>query len=130
MKQPDNTKIFESELATFWFDEKGILFAVAKKTTSRTLEMQKDNFALIKQITGNKKVCLLSDTTNASKPNTETRKYMEKEFPYMFKANAIISKSVMGELYPKVSIILSNHTLTIKHFDEEKEAKEWLIQYL
>jgi len=46
MKQPDNVKIFEGELATFWVNEKGILYAVAKKTP-RTLDKQKENFALI-----------------------------------------------------------------------------------
>jgi hypothetical protein len=77
LKPPENTKIFESELATFWFDE---------------IEMQKENFALIKQITGNKKVCLLSDSTNASMPTQETRGYIEKELPNMIKANAITTK--------------------------------------
>lgn len=129
MKQPDNVKIFEGELATFWFNEKGILYAVAKKTP-RTLEKQKENFALIKQITGNKKVCLFSDSTNASPPNKETRDYMEKEMPNIFKAMAIVSKSVVGEIFPKAFLILNSYPIPIKYFNEEKEAAEWLKQYL
>ena len=130
MQHPENTKIVESELATFWFDENGILYGVAKKTKFRTLKMQKENFAFLKQLTANKKVCLIADSTNGTPPNTEIREYIEKESQSIFKAIAIISKSAVGEIYPKAFLILNNYDIPIQFFAEETTAKEWLKQYL
>lgn len=129
MKAPGNTKIYEGELATFWFDENGILCAVAKKT-NRTLQKQKENYKFIKQITENKKVCLLSETTTANPPDKATREYMEKELPNYFKAMAVLSKSVLGEIIPKLFMTVNKQTIPIKYFTSVEEAKQWLKQYL
>ena len=42
MKPPEHVTLFEGELATFWFDEQGILCALSK-STARSLEKQKKN---------------------------------------------------------------------------------------
>ncbi len=65
MKQQTILQYYESELATFWFDECGILCA-RSKDTPRTLDKQKKTYKLIRQISGNKKVCLFSDMTSSS----------------------------------------------------------------
>lgn len=45
------TKIVESDLANYWFDDFGILYAVAKKNKNRTFEMQKENLDVLKKLT-------------------------------------------------------------------------------
>ena len=77
MQAPDNVKIYEGELASFWFDEFGILCAVSKKVT-RTIEKQKANYALIREITGNKRVCLLADNTVTYIQDEKTREYFAR----------------------------------------------------
>jgi hypothetical protein len=129
MKPGINDKLYEGELATFWFDENGILCALAKNTI-RTLERQKTNYDFIRKITGNKKVCLLSDTSNSSPQDKETRDYIARELPGIFKAMAIISTSTMGEFSANVFIALKDQPIPILFCDTEEKAKEWLKQFL
>jgi hypothetical protein len=129
LPESGSTKIFEGELATLWFDENGILCALAK-SVPRTLEKQKENYTFIRQITGNKKVCLLSDTTSSRPQDKETRDYMARELPNVFKAMAVISESVTGIFITNVFLTLKRQPIPIKIFSDEKKAKEWLKQYL
>jgi len=129
MKIPDNTTVFEGELATFWFDENGILYALSKNTP-RTLERQKENYQFIKKITGNHKVCLLCDTTNSSLQGKETRDYSATQLPNYFHAMAVISKSAIGKFLTNVFLKLKNQPVPITFFNNEIEAKEWLKKYL
>lgn len=129
MKPPVNAKIYEGYLATFWLDGDGVLYAIGKNVP-RNLDAQKQNYELIKQITGNKKVCLLTDTTKSSAPDKKTREYIEKELPNYFKAMAIISQSVVGEIIPKIFVAINNQPIPIQQFTSEDEAKKWLRQYL
>ncbi|MES2763901.1 MAG: STAS/SEC14 domain-containing protein [Bacteroidota bacterium] len=129
MKPPVNTQVTEGELASFWFDENGILYALSK-STPRTLEKQKENYALIRRITKNKKVCLLSDTTTASQQDEVTTTYMIKEIPNLFIAMAIISDSALGRFTVNHFLTTNHQPIPIKYFTNEKEAKEWLKKYL
>lgn len=122
MKPPEFTKLFKSELATFWFDKNDMLCDLAKRA-HRSLENQKENFAFIGQITGNKKVCLLSDATLASPQDNTTCAYTEKELPPLFKAMALLSKSVLGEIIPLAFLKLNSQPIPIKFFNEEKEVR-------
>jgi hypothetical protein len=126
---PDNVKIYEGELATFWFEENGILCANAK-STPRTVERQKENYRFIKEMTGGKKVCLLSDTTNASPQDKETRDYAAAELPNVFIAMAVVSKSALGGFSANVFLTLKQQPIPIRMFENEHEAKEWLKTYL
>jgi hypothetical protein len=129
MKPPPGAKIYEGELATFWLDENGILCAVSKDTV-RTLEKQKENYAFIRQIIGDKKVCLLSDTTTSSPQDKETRDYSALELPKIFKAMAVISDSASGRFTANVYKEIKKEPVPIQIFNSEEEAKEWLKQFL
>lgn len=129
MKPPVNAKLIEGELATFWFDESGILCAIAK-STPRSLDKQKNNYVLVREITGNKKVCLLSDTTASAPQDKETRNYAAKEIPNFFKAMAVISDTVLGRFGANVFMALKDQPVPMQFFTNEADAKEWLKQYL
>ena len=70
---PTDRPVFEGEIATYWFDN-GILVSLSKPPR-QTLASIRDNVALIKQITNNKKVPLLIYLSNSPVPNEETRKF-------------------------------------------------------
>ncbi|MES2763725.1 MAG: STAS/SEC14 domain-containing protein [Bacteroidota bacterium] len=129
MKLMDNATVFEGELAFFWFDESGILCAISKDTP-RTLEKQQKNYVFVKQITGNKKVCLLSDTTRSALQDKTTRNYMAEELPHMFTAMAVVSDSVLGKYITNLFLNLKQQPIPIKFFSSEQEAKKWLKNYL
>ncbi|HXC07076.1 MAG TPA: STAS/SEC14 domain-containing protein [Bacteroidia bacterium] len=127
MKAPE--KVIEGELATFWFDESGILCANGK-SIARDLDMQKRNFALIREISAGKKICLLSDNTQSQAQDKATRDYTTKELPRLFKAMAIISNSALGLYSVKIFTNFNQQPIPIQFFDTEEEAKAWLRTYL
>ncbi len=128
MIPPDNAKVYEGELADFWFDD-GILCAVSKMTP-RTVEKQKANYDLIRKITGNKRVCLLADNTFTYEQDNATCKYMAAEIPKVFKAMAVLSRTVFGQAVSDTFLYYQGTPVPIKTFKDEKEAREWLKQYL
>ena len=130
MQEPkDKSKIFIGELATFWFDEEGILCAITNNTP-RTLENLKRNFDFIRQVTGDKKSCLLSDITNGTAPDKVAREFSAQEFPKLFKAMAVFSGNDYGKLITDPFIVMKDHPIPIKYFSDEYAAREWLVQYL
>jgi hypothetical protein len=129
MNPPEGTVIYEGELASFWIDENGILCARGKYT-SRSLEKQEANYEFIRKITGDKPVCLLSDTTSSPPMDRATREYIASEMPKVFKAMAVISETPLGRMVANAFLAINRDPIPIKMFDNEKEAKEWLKQYL
>jgi hypothetical protein len=129
MTPPNNAKVYEGELADFWFEEDGILCAVSKMIP-RTLEKQKANYNLIREITGNKRVCLLADNTLTYEQDEATSKYMAREIPNVFKAMAVISRTVFGQAVSDTFLYYHGTPVPIKTFKDEIEAKEWLRLYL
>ncbi len=128
MHPPGNAKIYETHLATLWFDEHGILCALAKHN-ERTIETQKAAYAFISEISGNKKVCLLSDASNMTPPTRELREYMNQELPKYFKAMAMISETMLGKTMANTFMALKD-PIPMQMFATEEEAREWLKQYL
>ncbi len=129
MTPPNSAKVYEGELADFWMDEEGILCAISKMVP-RTLENQKANYDLIRQITNNKRVCLLADNTLTYEQDDATRKYMASEIPKIFKAMAVISRTVFGQGVSDTFLYYEGTPVPIKTFKDEKEAKEWLRQFI
>jgi hypothetical protein len=129
LKIPGNTQIYEGQLATFWLDGDGILYAKSKKSP-RTLENQKETYELIRKISGYKKVCMLSEATNSSAMDKETRDYISIEMPNTFKAMAVTSNSSLGTFISNIFLGLKHQPIPIKMFSIETEAKKWLMQYL
>ena len=129
MTPPNNAKVYEGELADFWFDEEGFLCAVSKMVP-RTFENQTGNYELIRQITGGKRVCLLEDNTLTYEHDDTTRKLMATEIPKVFKAMAVISRTVFGQAVSDTFLCYQGTPVPIKTFKDEPEARAWLRQYL
>ncbi|CAN5379099.1 hypothetical protein BH11BAC3_BH11BAC3_02060 [soil metagenome] len=130
MVLPENTEVFEFPTTTMWFDENGILCAIAKKLPLQTVEEAKKTYSEFSKITGGKKICLLSDSTNSSPANKEMRDYASRTLPEFAKAVAIISRSAVGRMAANLFFSLKKQPFPVKMFTDETEAKEWLKQYL
>ena len=129
MEPPKNIKLFKGELATFWFDDTGMLYANANGIP-RTMENQKKNYDFIREISNNKKVYILTDTTTSSPLDKKIRIYVEKEVTTVFKAMAIISHSPLGKMIANSFLMIHSPFIPVKLFSGEKEAKEWLEKYI
>ena len=73
MVLPENTEVFDFPTSTMWFDENGILCSIAKKVPQQTVDEAKKTMVEFIKITGGKKVCMLSDSTDSAPVNKEMR---------------------------------------------------------
>jgi hypothetical protein len=126
---PADREIFDRSSATFWFDNDGILNAVSKNVP-RNLETVKSNGDFLNSLLKGQKVCCLYDTTLAGPMSTESRAFVKKQLPDLYKAVAIITKSAVGKMFGTVIYALMPPYIPVKMFNDEAEARNWLKQYL
>ena len=128
MEKPTDREIFEGEIATYWFDS-GILVSLSK-SPMRTVENIKGNVELVKRITNNKPVPLLIYLANSPVPDKATRKYSTEQLPVIYSAMAMISKPGLAKFIMNILFALKKPPIPIKSFTDDKEAKDWLMQYV
>lgn len=126
---PTDRQIFEGEIATYWIDDDGILVSLSK-SPMRTVANIKENVALVKRITNNKRVPLLIYLSNSPVPDKETRKFSTEQLPNVYTAMAMISQPGLAKFIMNILFKLQSPPIPMKNFTDEKEAKEWLKQYL
>jgi len=128
MTPPTDRPIWEGEIATYWF-ENGFLVSLSK-STMRTVKTISDNVALVKSITNNKPVPLLIYLTNSPVPDKETRKFSTEQLPVIYKAMAMVSKPGLSKFILNILFSLKPPPIPMKSFTNDKEAKEWLKQFV
>ena len=125
---PTDRKIYEGEIATYWFDD-GILVSLSK-SPKRTVENITANVALVKEITGNKRVPLLIYLSNSPVPDKETRVFSTEQLPVIYSAMAMISKPGLSKFIMNILFALKPPPIPIKTFTDDMEAKEWLKHFV
>ena len=125
---PTDREVTEGEIATYWFDD-GILVSLSKPPR-RTVELIKHNVELVKRLTGNKPVPLLIYLSDSPVPDKETRNYSAEKVPEIYSAMAMISKPGLSKLIMNMVFSLKKPPIPMKSFTNDKEAKEWLKQFL
>ena len=128
MNVPTDRKIFEGEIATYWFEE-SILVSLSK-SPRRTVENIRGNVALVKQITNNKPVPLLIHLSNSPVPDKETRKFSTEQLPVIYSAMAMVSKPGLAKFIMNILFRLKPPPIPMKSFTDAQEAKEWLRQFV
>ena len=129
MNPPNNIPLIEGEIADYYYDTTGILYSYSKSTL-RTVENISRNIALVKQITGNKKVPLLIYLSNSPVPDKATRKFSTEQLPHVYTAMAMVSKPGLSKLIMNILFKLKTPPIPMKSFTNDAEAKEWLQQYV
>lgn len=130
MVPPENVEVIDFPTSIMWFDEHGILCSVAKNVPPQTVEEAKKTMVELRKLTGGKKICLLSDSTDSPPSNKEMRDYAAQVIPEIAKAVAIISRSAVGMMAANLFFSIKKQPYPVKMFSEEAEAKAWLKQYL
>lgn len=128
MVPPDSITLIKGEIADYHFED-GILYSFSKPP-KRTIKNITDNIALVKSITGGKKVPLLIYLSNSPVPDKETRKFSTEQLPNVYTAMAMVSKPGLAKLIMNILFRLKSSPIPMKSFSDDKEAKEWLKQYL
>jgi hypothetical protein len=128
MNIPGDIRI-KGEIADYYYSPEGILYSYSKDIR-RTVENIRNNMALVKEITGGKKVPLLIHLTKSPIPDKETRKFSAEQLPNVYTAMAMISKGGLAQFIMNLLFKFKPPTIPMKTFSDEKEALEWLKQYL
>ena len=126
---PKDNGLIKGEIADYRFEESGILYSYSK-SIRRTVNNISVNVALVKQITGNKRVPLLIYLCNSPMPDKATRKFSTEQLPVIYKAMAMVSNSGLGKLIMNILFKLKKPPIPMKSFSNDIEAREWLKQYV
>ncbi|MFM2145200.1 MAG: hypothetical protein RL732_36 [Bacteroidota bacterium] len=115
-------------IADYYYDPSGILYSFSNDK-QRTVENIRDNIALVKKITGNKKVPLLVFLKRSPVPDKATRKFSTNQLPEVYTAMAMVSKPGLSAFIMKLLFHLNPPPIPMRSFSNEEEAKEWLMPY-
>src|SRR3954464_11779822 len=124
MKPPENVEIIKGEIADYWLDEQGILYSYSK-SPKRTVKNISENVALVKKITGNKRVPLLIYLSNSPIPDKETQKFATEQLPVIYTAMAMVSTSGLAKFIMNILFKFKQAPIPMKSFSNDEEAKEW-----
>lgn len=127
MKIPSDREIYESDIATYWFDN-GILISLSKNV-KRTVENISSNVAVVKKITGNKPVPLLIYLSNSPVPDKATRVYSTQQLPVIYSAMAMVSKPGLSQFIMNILFRFKHPPIPMKSFTNDEEARQWLKQF-
>ncbi len=131
MKKIHIPKIHDRPLLTFWFDEYGIMHAVAKNTP-RTLENIKENFSFMQKLFKEERICVLIDLSYSGPFDAQARQFLKKEIPSLFKAIGIVNNSAspLSIMITTVMTVVIPSTVPCKVFQNKNEGIKWLKGFL
>ena len=127
--KPVDREIFEGDIATYWFDDNGILVSLSKSIL-RTVENISSNVTLVRSITNNKPVPLLIYLANSPIPNKQTRKFSTEQVPVIYSAMAMVCKPGLSKFIMNILFGLKLPPIPMKSFTNDRAATEWLKQFL
>lgn len=128
MQKPTNKEIWEGEIASYWFHDKGFLVSFSK-SPKRTVENISSYVALVKSITNGKPVPLLIYLSDSPVPDKATRKFATEQLPVLYSAMAMISRPGLAGFIMKLLFALKPSPIPMKSFTNEEEAIAWLDQF-
>lgn len=129
IEPPENIELLKFPNHLFWFDENGILCGKSISGKQVDLPVMKElSEKIIAHLEG-KKVCMLIDFSNVSKADRETRDFVNREFPKIAKAVALLSQNPLGRMMANLFFNLKKQPYPTKMFDKEEEAKQWLLDF-
>lgn len=127
MGKPEDKDLIKGGIADYWLSGEGILYAYSKGH-KRTVENIRANVALVKQITGGKKVPLLIYLCNSPMPDKDTRQFSKEQLPEIYTAMAMVSKPGLAQLIMAVLFKLQKPPIPMKSFRDDVSARQWLVK--
>lgn len=117
------------ELADYSMGTDGILTAYSH-STRRTVESVTRNLALVKTITGGKRVPLLLFVVDSPVPDAETRRFSAKKVGENYCAMAMVCRPGLGALVLRMVFGMKSSPIPTRIFTDPDKAKNWLLHYV
>jgi hypothetical protein len=133
MEIPSGIKTYELTSSIMWVDKDGILYSVPKPGIPPQLSREEilKEMDKLKAITGNKKVCMVVESNpNSPAPKREERDFIAEQINQVTKAMAIVTNSPVSRMIANLFFGLKPPPYPAKMFSNEKDAVEWVRQYL
>lgn len=134
MEIPKDAKIIDWTTSIIWFDEDGVMYSMPKPGIPEPELTREETLAQMtefKKIIGNEKRCMILETNSHSKPpRKEDRDFIADQLNQITKAMGVISTSPLSRMIANLFFGLKPPPYPVKFFSNEKEAKEWIKQYL
>src|ERR1043165_7643069 len=121
-------ELVKGEIADYKYED-GILYSYSKNP-KRTVKNISENIALVRSITGNKRVPLLIYLSDSPVPDKETRRFSVEKVPEIYSAMAMVSRPGLSRLIMNILFRFKPPPIPMKSFVSDKEAKMWLSQFL
>jgi hypothetical protein len=129
MQKPEDAQLIRGEIADYLLDADGILFSYSKSPV-RTIKNITENVALVKRLTGGKKVPLLIYLNNSPVPDKATRQFSTEQLPQVYSAMAMVSKPGLSKFIMNILFKFNPPPIPMKSFTDDEQAREWLKHYL
>ena len=120
----ENKDLIPGVIADYRYDD-GILYSYSKNP-KRTIANITENIALVRKITGGKKVPLLIYLSNSPVPDKETRKFAASQLPEIYTAMAMVSKPGLAQFIMNLLFRFKPAPIPMKSFTNDQDAREWL----
>jgi hypothetical protein len=129
MLASEDAPLINGEIADYRYRSDGILYSFSKSPV-RTVTNITENLALVRHLTGGKKVPLLIYLCSSPVPDKATRKFSSEQLPHVYTAIAMVSKPGLAKLIMTILFKFRKPPIPMKSFVNDVTAKEWLKQYV
>lgn len=132
MDIPAGVQTYDMPTSTIWIKDK-IAYSTPKLglTQETNIEQMKSDVAKFKSFVGDEKVCMVIEINPKSKPaNKEERDAVATVIESMVKAMAIVTSSPVTRMLANLFFSLKPPAYPMKMFSKEKDATDWVKQYL
>jgi hypothetical protein len=133
MEIPIDRKVYELSGSYIWISDEGIVYsrpredAPAEQTNEEIHREMED----LKKIIGDKKICLVGESNPRQKPpKKEQRDYIADQISSVVKAMAIVTSSPLSRMMANLFFSFKPPQYPMKMFQNEKDATQWIRQYL
>lgn len=115
----------------FIMDKTGIVKCVVKKNVHMDLDDAKENVAVVRTLSDDKRVPVLIDISQSLGITKEARDYFSSdEVAEAQSASALVVKNLFARLVGSFFLGLNKTKFPIQLFTNEAEAEEWLKTFL
>jgi hypothetical protein len=130
MIPPQDANVVDTIGSKYWFDDMGIMCAVVKKGLELSADQRRAAFSDFRNKMGEQKICMIVDITDSAPIGKEIQNFNLQNFPKVFKAIAFISRSAYSRMLGHLYLGMHSNPFPYKIFSNEKDAREWIRQYL
>lgn len=123
---PDGIAVHETPIAVTWLHPDGILVS-RSKPVRRTVENLSENLAVVRRITGGRRMPLLVFLTDSPVPDKAARTFSAEQVPLAYTAMAMVSPPGLSQLIMKLVFRLQSPPIPMRSFSDGEEARRWLL---